>query len=309
MFATKIVILFMPPFIYPLISATCFGISNAYWRKIEKAGFSYEEAIFYRGFIGIILLSALWLYLRYTNQLANLVYVSNQITVGNHWLQTLLVCLICSLGLVCFVPSLRYCIVAVAVSLSSINVFGILTAIAFFGEAFLFKHFISLLIGAIGILLIALKGDRSSGRVGLRFRSIILPLLAAFFWGVGYTLFKIPLQWMGALSLGVIIELVVWLVSIVLLLKNGSIPFKRLKEVLTVTPHFYVAGALLVGGSLFINIAITHLKIVEVNILGMVCFPVTILAAFMFYKEKPTLKEWMGMLLIVTSVIYSILAN
>ncbi len=299
----------MTSFIYPLISATCFGISNAYWRKIEKAGFSYEEAIFYRGFIGVILLSALWLCLQYTGDLSSLVYVSNQITFGTNWLQTILVCIVCSMGLVCFVPSLRYRIVAVAVSLSSINVFGILTALVFFGEAFLFKHFISLLIGAIGILLIALKSHDTTKGVSFNIRSVILPLLAAFFWGIGYTLFKIPLQWMGALSLGVIIELVVWMVSVFLLFKNGYTPFKRLKEALTATPHFYVAGSLLVCGSLFINTAIAHLTIVEVNIFSMVCFPVTILAAFLFHAEKPTLKEWMGILLIISSIIYSVLAH
>jgi len=295
-------------FIYPLISATCFGISNAYWRKIEKAGFSFEEAIFYRGFIGVILFCALWVCLYFTNSLSSLVYINKEITIGNHWLQTVLVCIVCSMGLVCFVPSLRYRIVAVSVSLSSINVFGILTAILFFREAFLFKHFVSLLIGAFGILLIALKSNATQNGIAFNIRSIVLPLLAAFFWGVGYTLFKIPLQWMGALSLGVIIEMVVWIVSVFLLLKKGYKPFARIKEVLMSIPHFYVAGLLLVCGSLFINVAIARLAIVEVNIFGMVSFPVSIIAAYFFHNEKPSLKEWMGILFIVGSIIYSTIA-
>ncbi len=299
----------MTSFIYPLISATCFGISNAYWRKIEKAGFYYEEAIFYRGFIGVILLSTLWIILHKTNTSPFLVYLDKSILSNYHWLQTLLVCIVCSLGLVCFVPSLKHKIVAVSVSLSSINIFGILTAIFFFGEVFLFKHLLSLAIAAIGVLLIALKSNSTTKNIAFNVHSIILPLLAAFFWGVGYTLFKIPLQWMGALTLGVMIELVVWMVSIFLLFMNGYTPFKRLKEALTATPHFYVAGSLLVCGSLFINIAIAHLTIVEVNIFGMICFPVTIMAAFVFHNEKPTLKEWMGILFIISSIIYSVLAH
>jgi drug/metabolite transporter (DMT)-like permease len=59
---------------------------------------------------------------------------------------------------------------------------------------------------------------------------------------------------------------------------------------------------------LFINLAIAHLTIVEVNIFGMICFPVSIIAAFLIHNEKPTLKEWMGILFIVASIIYSILA-
>lgn len=291
-------------FIYPLISATCFGISNAYWRKLEKTDFSFQEAIFYRGFIGVVLLSTLWIVLHITNTLPPLVYLDKSILSNYHWLQTLLVCIVCSLGLVCFVPSLKHKIVAVAVSLSSINIFGILTAVVFFGEVFLFKHLISLAIAAIGVLLIALKSNSTTKNIAFDIRSIILPLLAAFFWGVGYTLFKIPLQWMGALTLGVIIEFVVWVVSTILLLIGGFKPFGRLKQVLTQTPHFYVAGLLLIGGSLFINIALTKLPIAELNILGMFTFPVSIVSAFLFYKEKPTIKEWIGIVLIIASILY-----
>ena len=294
-------------FIYPLISATCFGVSNAYWRKLEKANLSFQEAIFYRGFIGVVLLSTLWIVLQTTNNLTTLVYLDKSILSNYHWLQTLLVCIICSLGLVCFVPSLKHKIVAVAVSLSSINIFGIFTAVIFFGEVFLFKHLISLAIAAIGVLLIALKNNSTTKNITFDIRSIILPLLAAFFWGVGYTLFKIPLQWMGALTLGVIIEFVVWIVSAVLLIVGGFKPFGRLKQVLTKTPHFYIAGLLLIGGSLFINIALTKLPIAEVNIYSMFTFPVSILFARLLYGEKPTNKEWIGILLIIGSILLVIL--
>ena len=95
--------------------------------------------------------------------------------------------------------------------------------------------------------------------------------------------------------------------SVVLLFKNGYIPFKRLKEALTAMPHFYVAGCLLVCGSLFINLAIIKLPITELNILGMITFPVTIVSARIFYKEKPNLKEWAGILFIVISILYLIM--
>jgi len=109
---------------------------------------------------------------------------------------------------------------------------------------------------------------------------------------------------MGALTLGVIIEVIVWIVSVVLLLIGGFKPFGKLKQVLTQIPHFYVAGLLLIGGSLFINIALTKLPIAELNILGMFTFPVSIVSAFVFYKEKPTIKEWAGILLIIASILY-----
>jgi len=84
-----------------------------------------------------------------------------------------------------------------------------------------------------------------------------------------------------------------------LLLIGGFKPFGRLKQALTQTPHFYVAGLLLIGGSLFINIALTKLPIAELNILGMFTFPVSIVSAFLFYKEKPTIKKALSIVKII----------
>ena len=112
---------------------------------------------------------------------------------------------------------------------------------------------------------------------------------------------------MGALTLGVIIEFIVWIVSILLLIIDGKIPFSRMKDAYINTPHFFVAGLLLMGGSLFVNIALTKVTIAELNIMGMFGFPVTIIAAYIFYKERPSIKEWIGILLIICSLFYMII--
>jgi len=90
----------MQAFVYELISAGCFGVSNAYWKKIDKAGYSFEEAIFYRGFMGVILLSVLWIYLHSTGYLGSITKLDKTIFSDYKWLYTLLICLFCSFGLV-----------------------------------------------------------------------------------------------------------------------------------------------------------------------------------------------------------------
>ena len=297
----------MQAFIYEILSASCFGISNAYWKKIDKAGYSFEEAIFYRGIMGFTFLLLLWGCLQFTGQLSTITYLAKNILLDFKWLYTLLICLFCSFGLVCYVASLQYKTIAVAVSLSSINVFGILTAVIFFNEAFQEKHLFSLIIATVGILLISLQFNKKKRIIDFNLKSILLPLLAAFFWGVGYTLFKIPLQWMGALTLGLVIESTVLFVAFILLLKRNKLHFIGMIIALTKTPHFFIAGLLLMMGSLFVNIALTKLSIVSINILGLFTFPVSIVSAFIFNKENPKLKEWVGIILIISSIIFLIL--
>ncbi len=129
-------------FIYEIISATCFGVSNAYWKKLEQAGYSFLESIFYRSIIAVVLLIGLFVSLHYWGYGEQLVYINKSILQNNHWLYTLLICIFCSMGLLCYVSSLKYKIVAVAVSLSQINFFLILASSFFFSEEFLSNQFL-----------------------------------------------------------------------------------------------------------------------------------------------------------------------
>ena len=295
-------------FIYEIISATCFGVSNAYWKKLEQAGYSFLESIFYRSIIAVALLIVLFVSLHYWGYGEQLVYINKRILQNNHWLYTLLICIFCSMGLLCYVSSLKYKIVAVAVSLSSINIFGILAATFIFSEAFLANQFVSLLIATAGIVLISLKPSANLPGVSYDIRSILLPILASFFWGIGYTLFKVPLQWMGAFTLSLLIEGTVLALSFFMLLATKGIKPLRIAKAFA-KPHFYVAAVFLLGGSVFVNIALTKLSVVTINILGLLTFPVSIFFAFVIGREKPTFREWIGIFFIVSSILFFIIFN
>ena len=205
--------------------------------------------------------------------------------------------------------SLKYKSIAVAVSLSSINFFGILAAVVFLGEVFLWKHLLSLAIATIGILIISIHFNDNRKKIKFDFHSILLPILASVFWGVGYTLFKISLQWMGALTLGIVIETVVLLVALLLIIKCKKLSFKNFINAYTITPHFYIAGLLLMMGSLFINIALTKMSIATVNILGFFTFPVSIVSAYVISREISTIKEWVGIVFIISSIIFLVVVK
>ena len=259
--------------------------------------------------MGVTMLLLLFTSLHYLGYAKPFIYINKNLFQTNYWLYSILICIFCSLGLVCYVSSLKQKLVAVAVSLSSINIFGITAATIFFNETFLAKHFISLLIATIGILFILIKEQANQQKIKFDIRSISLPILASMFWGVGYTLFKIPLQWMGALTLSLLIECTVLVVAFIIIVANKKLSLHKFSLAFITTPHFYISGLLLVGGSIFVNIALTKLSIANVNILGMFTFPVSIIAAFIFNNEKPTIREWLGMFFITASILFLLIVN
>lgn len=285
---------------YQFMSVLCFGISNAFWKKIEKRGFGYIEAVFYRGIIAVVILAGLIAVGNCFSIFREFCFVDVIFFQQWRWLYCLLICLFCSLGLVCFVSSLQQHIVGVAVSLSSINIFGILCATLLFHEAFESKHAIGLFVAALGVLLIGIK--KTNQKYSLNIKAVMLPFAASFFWGIGYTLFKIPLKWVGPLVMSLFIETTVLVVSLLLLLfqkKLTKIDFIKSYS----SYHFFLSGILLVLGSVLVNLALCSLPIVLLNITGLLIFPVSILMAYLFNEEIPTIRAFVGIALIVLSIL------
>lgn len=287
--------------LFQLLSILCFGISNAFWKKIEKSGYGFIEAVFYRSVIAVAMLIVMIATFNHFEIFNEFCFVDQYFFQQWHWLQCIFICVFCSLGLVCFVSSLKQNVVGVAVSLTSVNIFGILCATLFLHEAFEQKHAISLVIATFGILLIGIK--KTDKKYAINFRKVMLPFAASFFWGIGYTLFKIPLKWVGPLMMSLFIETTVLLVSFILLLKQQKVtPINLIKS--WSSYHFYFSGFLLATGSVFVNIALSSLSIVLINITGLLIFPVSIFMAYLFNHEIPTFKAFVGMALIILSILF-----
>ena len=140
----------MLPYLFGLISALCFGISNTYWKTASKYN-SFPKIVFYRGIIATSCFAITWFLLSHFINNSNLIINTKASTL--HYVQTVLLCMLCSLGLVFYLLSLNYSPVSISVPLSSINIFSILTAVLILGETFRLIYFASFALAFSGILL------------------------------------------------------------------------------------------------------------------------------------------------------------
>jgi drug/metabolite transporter (DMT)-like permease len=62
-----------------------------------------------------------------------------------------------------------------------------------------------------------------------------------------------------------------------------------------------VQGILLVSGGLAINISYQYLPIMVINILIISSQLLSVLMGFMFFKERLSIKQWVGIVLIIAS--------
>jgi len=289
----------MLPYIFGLISAFCFGISNTYWKTAVKSN-SFSNIVFFRGIIATSCFAITWFILSNSNNTTSLT-----INAGATFLQyikTVLLCLVCSLGLVFYLLSLNYSPVSISVPLSSINIFSILTAVFILGETFKTIYFLSFSVAFCGILL---SQSFQFDKKGIQWnRGATYSLLASLFWGTTYALFKLAASWLGAIPLAFLLEFCVIITAFIWMTVTPSEKSKRKGELPTSNiKHYFILAALLVGGTLFFNIAIQQIPVLVINILGGFTLIVSITTGVFFYKERLTTKQALGITLVLLSII------
>lgn len=288
----------MLPYFLALISAFCFGISNAYWKTAGKSN-SFSTIVFYRGILASFCFGLIWIFLANSNYNATLII--NNGTTTAQYLKTILLCAVCSLGLVFYLLSLRYSAISIAVPLSSINIFSILTAVFILGEAFRSVYFISFALAIAGILISQSFRFDKKGRSWNK--GTTYALLASLFWGISYALFKFSASWLGAIPLAFILECCVTITASIWILLSKTKNFIR-KEELSANniKHYLVLATLLVGGTLFFNLAIQQIPVLVINIFGNFTMVVSILAGVLIYREKLSLQQIIGIALVIVSI-------
>lgn len=286
----------MLPYLFGLISAFCFGISNVYWKTAGKFN-SFSNIVFFRGIIATTCFAITWFILANSNNNTSLT-----INTGATFLQyikTILLCLICSLGLVFYLLSLNYSPVSISVPLSSINIFSILTAVFILGETFKTIYFASFALALAGILLSqSFKMEKGQWNKGATFA-----LLASLVWGTTYALFKFSASWIGAIPLAFILECSVTITAFVWMVFSKSVPSKRNEYLSTKNiKHYFILATLLVGGTLFFNLAIQQIPVLVINILGNFTLVVSISVGMLVYKERLSIKQLAGIGLVIVSI-------
>ena len=281
--------------IFAIISSIGFGISNAYWKKAH-ADVSFPTMVFYRGLLGASFLGITWMLCSY--------YDVQVLDIGKHtapfseYVKAWFLCVFCSLGLVSFLQSLKYSSVSVTVPISSVNLFNILTAVFVLHEAFKNIYFLSFPLAALGVIIINVKkGEKSVWNKGAAYA-----ILATFFWGISYALFKFTIQAIGPLALSFILEFAVTFTAFCWMFLSNNKPKKEdlAKENVR---HYIVLASLLIINSIFFNLALQGLSVLTFNLLTYLQTVVSIALGIIMFKEKLSTRQYIGIACIVCSIL------
>jgi|LakMenE18May11ns_1017448.scaffolds.fasta_scaffold9940257_3 drug/metabolite transporter (DMT)-like permease len=285
-------------FIFALISATSFGISNAYW-KIPHKHIKYTQLIFFRGLIASLVFGLVWLcsiYIHFDNIKINTYNASL-----SQYLITILLCFICSLGLVFFLLSINYSKISISIPLTSINIFSILTAVWILHESFKTQYYFTFILSLIGILLLQTK-NINNFRIEWN-KGASYAILASFFWGVTYALFKYPIRWVGPIALAFLLESAVTITALVWsFIMKSTIDFSDITNPKNIK-HYLMLAFLLINGTLFFNLALSKISILILIFTGCFQMIVSVLFDVFVYKEKLNRLEFFGITLIIASII------
>jgi drug/metabolite transporter (DMT)-like permease len=283
--------------LFGTISAFCFGISNAYWKSTSRE-FDFTHLVIYRGIISSFFFGLLWVFIKYYHVgYFGVLGSSADIT---DYIKTILLCFLCSFGLIFFLSSLKYQQVSITAPLTSVNIFSVLTAVFVLGETFNLIYFFAFSLTLFGILLTLNFKFNSFNRWS---HGATYAVLASFFWGITYPLFKFVSPILGAIPLAFILESCVTCSAIVWAStrnKPNSIKPRLNSEYFK---HAFVLACLLIGGTLFFNLAIQNLSVLSLNILGHLQLIVSVSIGIFFYREKLTLKQIIGISLILISIL------
>ncbi len=284
--------------LFGIISALSFGVSNVYWKTAAK-DVDYPYLVFFRGAIASLFFGVLWFFLVFSKTYIGGIINTSASTYD--YLGTIALCLVCSLGLVFFLKSMKYAPVSITIALASVNVIvGILTTVFIVREQFNTIYFYSFSLAIIGILL-----SRN-----FNFRNFTLQwnkgatysLLASFFWGITYPLFKFASPAVGALPLSFILEAAVTLIALIwITTSSNKVSISELLHT-RLLKHYGVLSLLLVGGTLFFNLAILQISVLNLDILSNFQIVVSIVLGIFIYREKLTKQQMVGIALILLSI-------
>ncbi len=283
--------------IYVLIGAFCFAISNAYWKK-ATATIPYQIGMFYRGVFATIIFSILYFGFRQADFFKY--WVVRDIAFDKEFLLSIALSVFNIFGLVFFLQGIQKAPVSVVVPVSSLKLFTILTAVFVVGEVWKDNYLIAFILSTVGLFLLYYKRGEIHNAKEFE-KGMLYGLASSFFWGSSYALYKFPIAWWGPLGFSLIIESVAMLFGLVLVVKDGlsNQLVSYLKGVHL--KAYLILGALLVIGGLAINMSYGYLPVVVINILIIGSQIISVLIGYFIYKERLSIKQWIGLALIIAS--------
>ena len=285
----------MQAIFFAVISAIGFGVSNAYWKKAH-ADVPFPTMVFYRGLIGASCLGITWMLCSYCD--VQVLGIGKHTAPFSEYVKAWFLCIFCSFGLVSFLQSLKYSSVSVTVPISSVNLFNILTAVFVLHEVFKNIYYLSFPLAALGVIIINVKkGDKSAWNKGAGYA-----ILATFFWGISYALFKFTIQAIGPLALSFILEFAVTCTAFCWMYLSNNKP-KKSDVSSENRRHYFILASLLIFNSIFFNLALQGLSVLTFNLLSYLQTVVSIALGMMMFNEKLSVRQYLGIACIILSIL------
>jgi len=283
--------------LFVLIGAFCFALSNAYWKKVTQT-IPYQIGMFFRGIFASVVFAILYFGCRDTSFFTG--WTVRPLAIDQQLLLTIALCIFNIFGLLFFLRGIQKAPVSIVVPVSALKVFTILTAVFIVGEVWKMPYLYAFVLSTGGLLFLYLEGSAQASSTEQK-TGVLYGLASSFFWGSSYALYTYPIQWWGPLGFSFVIETTAMLFGLVLIIRDGLLSslYQYIKA--THIQTYIVQGILLVTGGLAINISYQYLPIMVINILIISSQLLSVLLGFMFFKERLSVKQWLGLVLIIAS--------
>ena len=272
--------------VFQLISVLAFSCSNVLWRKLSGK-LIVSKAIFFRTLFTVSFFTIINFAINDTSKNLSFSLIAFAFCIS---------CL-SYFGLYFYNKALQYAptgMVSTVVTFSFIT--GQLTAL-FLGEAFSKGILFSFILCIAGI---AVSDSASIQKYKLN-KGTLYALCAAIIWGVTLTLLSIPAKAIGAYKTGLILEIAVLVMSFCQFKIAHKGKFMR-EEFTANLPVFALLAVFATVGVLFLNLSFTQIPAYITAGLSSIGHIITIILAYIFYKEKMTNRQLIGSFICMVAI-------
>ena len=271
--------------LYQLISMFSFGTGNVLW-KLPQKSFGVFKIIVLRTSVSVTLIGGLAFF---TSTFKGNLY---------EWIIAIIISAISFLGLLFYNLSIKYSTVSQSITIISMGaVFGVITSAIAYSEVTKWNLWLSLLIIVIGLFFLENKKPILNWSKGSYYA-----LLAAFFLGTTFALFRIPAKALGEVNFSLVLEFTVLSCALV-----GLFFQKRMKYEFypTIRTYLIIAAIGILGflGVLFYNLAVTIVDVSVLSVMGAFTPVISIGVSLVILKERFKPIQYIGMGLTVGAVL------
>jgi len=270
--------------LYQVISMCSFGTGNVLW-KVPQKSFSVAKIIVLRTSVSVLLFGSIAL------------YQCDYVGTPYDWLLATLISAVSFLGLLFYNKSIKESTVSHSITITSTSaLFGVITSIIFYNESITWSLLLALFMIVSGLFLIEGKKPVINWSKGT-----LYAILASFFWGTTFALFKIPVNKIGDVNFSLVLESTVLICSFLIFMSQRKIPNTHKPTVRTYM-FILILGVLGFIGVIFYNKAVQIVDVSKLSVLGAFTPVITICIAHLWLKEKFKLWQYVGMILTILAV-------